>query len=106
MKEFDGLFNILAFIIPQCSVAVCLAKADLLEPLKIKLLKKFKPSMSEYIEILLNCPMCLGFWVGVLNSLANIYPPSWSRINMLLVSPFMVAVGSAILDRLAFRERK
>lgn len=105
-NELDGLFNLLAFIIPQCALSVCLAKADLLEPLKRLVLKKFKGVLAEYVEILLFCPMCLGFWVGALTSIANIYPFSISRFSMLLQCPFLVAVGSAILDRLAFREKK
>ena len=43
------------------------------------LTKNLKSTANEHIETFLNCPMCIGFWIGII-VYPIIYAPEWNCI--------------------------
>lgn len=57
-----------------------------------------------FLRLLLDCPMCTGFWVGGLVGLFNWIPVAWPRWVQLPVSGALAAVGVQYLIEVFGRE--
>lgn len=61
--------------------------------------REYLKSKSKYLERLLSCSMCLGFWVGVLLSLL-VYLDSYCLSLNLIYYPFSVSAFCWFFDSL------
>jgi hypothetical protein len=52
-------------------------------PIALKVKQSLRIDHNEFLNVLFNCPVCLGFWVGVI---FMVYIPSIALYTPLLVS--------------------
>ena len=63
-------------------------------------------SFSDFTEELIYCPMCLGFWVGLISGFIFEYNPIYFGFLVSLISWTLFNVNSLLLTRQNFLESK
>jgi hypothetical protein len=82
-----NIVDLITYILGCTGITVILVSSDIIEPVR-----DFVSSRSNLLGKLINCPMCLGFWVGLAASLCLDINPimgagmislaSWSISNL------------------------
>ena len=93
----------IAYVVCLSCVAVAIARAEVLEPLKSLVIRRLPSGLDHWIALLMSCPMCLGFWIGVVGDFLVEVPWVGGTISRVILLPFVVSVLSAAIDRATFR---
>jgi mannose/fructose/N-acetylgalactosamine-specific phosphotransferase system component IIC len=97
---------LLVFMITSSSVSEVLARGFIFEGLKKWILSGVGNKFKVYLEYLLTCPMCIGFWVGYFLALfMNIRIIPCAFVDGVLAG-FISAASSMVLDRIIYREEQ
>lgn len=59
----------------------------------------------RFLRTLLDCPMCISFWMGILVGLANAIPVAWPRWVQLPLVGAVSAIGIQYIIELLARRR-
>ena len=60
--------------------------------------REFISDKSEFLSELINCPMCTGFWVGMVTSCYFDIPPLWGAFMVSLFSWAVIQVVDSIIS--------
>ena len=63
-------------------------------------------SVNDFVEELINCPMCFGFWVGFIASFASGYNPIYSGFAVSVFSWTLFNINSYLVAKNNFLELK
>lgn len=85
------MVNLLLFILAGFGITTIITKGDIFEPFRNMLDNGSDRLYDNFLGLLIVCPMCVGFWVGIVQSIF-IYP---------LVSQFMLNSGIHSTDFLS-----
>ena len=94
------LSSLTIFILISSAITVVLSRGFIFESAKKWLLGKVK---SIYLEYLLTCPMCMGFWIGVTLSLMVNMEIYDLRVIDNILAGFLCSAYSIALDRIIYR---
>ena len=81
--------KLIVFLLTTASVTNIITKEYIFYWVHAAIEKKF-PN-CEWLNTLINCPTCMGFWVGV--AFCWLLPMPW-----LIVAPFMSSITCKIID--------
>lgn len=94
------LQDIIIFILVSSAITVVLCRGFIFETPKKWILDEIK---SIYLEYLLTCPMCMGFWVGIiLSGLIDFKIYNIPIIDNILAG-FLCSAYAITLDRIIYR---
>lgn len=90
----------LHWILPIVGIVYVIGYSAIFEPLR-------KAAwLPEFLKILLDCPMCIGFWVGLLVGFVNWIPYNWPPWLQLPVLGAVSAIGLQYLLELFGRTKQ
>lgn len=97
----DRLVDALIYLIALASVTYGITRGDILEEPR-RLAVSLLPRRFEYYgSLLVVCPMCMGFWIGIAGSF--VLDPTWLCPDLIvsrILSPWVVSVAALALARL------
>jgi hypothetical protein len=91
------------FIYMYClaSLTVLLADGSIFEDLKFSIIRKISHrGLERYVSKFLFCPMCIGFWVGILSEIIFWYLKPDFGVMGLIFSGASVSISSTILYKI------
>ena len=62
---------------------------------------KMNLPLDSSFRILINCEICLGFWIGVISTAAY-FPLEASNLIGLIFTPFIISILSGSIKRIIF----
>jgi hypothetical protein len=94
------LSEIIIFILVSSAITVVLARGFIFEAPKNWILGKVK---SVYLDYLLTCPMCMGFWVGLILSFITNFKIYGLPVLDNVFAGFLCSAYAITLDRIIYR---
>lgn len=90
----------LYWVLPIVGIVYVIGYSALFEPLRQA------ERLPGFLKILLDCPMCIGFWVGLFVGFMNWIPYNWPSWLQLPVLGAVSAIGLQYLLELFGRSRQ
>ena len=87
------IVDLITYTLGCAGITVILVSSDIVEPVR-----DFISSRSSFLGKLINCPMCLGFWVGMIASFYTDVNPILGASMISLVSWSVSNVVDAIFS--------
>ena len=85
------LISFILFLFGSVGITIILTKGDILEPLREGVSR-----LSEKLGYLVSCPMCSGFWIGLVSGYFSGYNAVFSAGIVSLASWFIYSVVESI----------
>lgn len=95
--------SLLLFLLAGFGVTTIITKGDIFEPLRSSLDNNKEGLYENFFGILITCPMCVGFWVGIFQSImfGSIMSSAFS-VNYLYQEVFATIFDGAMLGGVAW----
>jgi hypothetical protein len=88
-----NIVDLIVYVMGCAGITVILVSSDIIEPVR-----DFISSKSNFLGKLINCPMCLGFWVGLIASVGTDINPLLGASMVSLISWSVSNVVDAIFS--------
>jgi len=94
------MIDFLLFLIGSSGITVVFILASIFEKIREAI------SLNDFLEELIHCPMCLGFWIGLASSFVFSYNPIYSGFAVSLISWTIFNINGYFITKNNFLEMK